>query len=864
MKKLLALLIIGFFAWITANATDISTKPGIETEKIPPVLEGKFPIEMPKYEAPIVKLSILSNDTVAVFVYDLPKVIQKVNELSDGALYKAVDDWEASQKDGKENWTAYKLPAKLYEQYLVQARELCGERKLDEVAHFKISSSDDPNFKEAKNPIAVTRVFVSSGSGRHKGAHEVDYAHCVYLKMPSKMKSGCNYKIFLSDGGRASFLFDEKRSISYAIKVNQAGYISDSPAKFAYLGASAYELGPLDFSDIKEFEIIDVSSGESVFKSEIKLLEKNPRFSEKPANAKSPSAKGGERPLLYGEDVYLLDFTALKKEGVFFISIPGLGRSWPFRHGKNAYGEAFYTALRGLFHQRAATALDSQFTAWHRAKSKMHDTIYECENVSFPIQAERPKGYNHFDVIGGTIDPNRKTENVIGGWYDAADWDRNEHHYTCVFDLLNVYEMFPAKFADNQLNIPESGNGVPDILDEAAYGLECWLRSMDERGGVSGYIETSTHPDYNDPNYKYAFSQRTRWNSLCYAAAAAQLAHNLQKFDEKNANRFAESAKKAYQFGINPENSLGQIAINAKKNRGKGDAYTLEWEEKDEMNIPYLIHAKLQLYKLTGDKTFLQDIPELSEKTQRPIEWRFSFKDFSVWTLADIALKGESILPNETVSKWKNFYISKADELVSHLNTNPYRNTWPRYQNYWAGWGASCMTNFNRTLAIAYKLTVDKKYLDAIIANTNFMLGANPLGMSWTTGIGFVYPVDIQHNNSEKDGIMDPVPGITIYGITGGPSMHYKGRELAWSPKDANGKIVDFIKEVNKNAPFFRAWSCHPSLNTGQCEFTVHETMSSTIFSTAFLLGEGWLPDQSLKLRKPRADEYLFGYWYLP
>ncbi len=846
------------------HSRDISTGKDVQTENIPQQLQGKFPIGMPECEAPAIRLVLLDSANIAIIVYDLPRVIEKVNELSGGELFKAVDDWEQSEKEGKPNWTAFKKPGKLHEQFLAQAREECGERKLDSTDFFKISSDNDENYRTPQTPSAVTRVFVASGARRHKGAHEVDYAHCVYIRLPRRMKNSCNYQLSLKDGGGAKFAFDEKHSVSMAIKVNQAGYLSDAPAKSAYLGAFAYELGPLDFTDAKKFSIIDANSGAEVFAGDLKLLEKNPRFSEKPGDAKGPSGKGGERPMMYGEDVYLLDFTGLSKEGVFFISIPGVGRSWPFRHGKNAYGEAFYTAARGLFHQRAATALDAKFTAWARPKSKMHDTIYECENISFPIQAEAPKGYSHFDVIGATTDETRKTENVIGGWYDAADWDRNEHHYVCVFDLLNAYEFFPKKFSDGQLNIPESGNGIPDILDEAAYGLECWLRSMDGRGGISGYIETYTHPDYEDPNCRYAFSRRTRWNSLCYAAAAAQLAHNMEKFDGKAAARFAESAKKAFSFGTDPRNSLGKVTINAKKGRGRGEAYSLEWEETDDINIPYLIHAKTQMFKLTGDKSLLDGIAELSEKTKLPFEWRFSHKDFSAWTVADIALGGNGAMPPETVDKWRRFFLKTADELHAHLNTNPYRNTWPRYQNYWAGWGANCTTNFNRCLAIAFKMTGDVKYLDAIIANSDFMLGANPLGMSWTTGIGFVYPVDIQHNNSECDGIMDPVPGISIYGINGGPPMHHRARELAWAPKGPDGKDIAFIKDQNRIVPFFRAWSCHPGVNTAQCEFTVHETMSSTIFTTAILLGEGWTPDATLKSRKPRSDQYLFGHWYLP
>jgi endoglucanase len=176
-------------------------------------------------------------------------------------------------------------------------------------------------------------------------------------------------------------------------------------------------------------------------------------------------------------------------------------------------------------------------------------------------------------------------------------------------------------------------------------------------------------------------------------------------------------------------------------------------------------------------------------------------------------------------------------------------------------WGSSVMTNPARCLWIAYALSGDVKYRRAAILNTDFMLGANPMGMSWTTGTGYVYPVNIQHEISETDAIMDPVPGITVYGITDGISQVL--RQNAWqSPKDATRK--EFVAFVEPEVPLWRRWSSHPTMNTPQCEFTIQETMSSTIFCCSQLLGEAWMPTAELKESQPAKKELLFGYWYLP
>lgn len=826
---------------------------------LPVSKEGAFPVHIPEYRGQVKQLLLLNDRWLVLAVYDLPEIIAKLDELSEGKLLQSEKDWEEGLKKGQKNWVAFKLPSKIHDTLLAPAREALGERQLGDAATFKMISRDDSAYAAAVSPARVTRTYVSLGGRRMPGAYLVDWAHYCILELPAPMRNGSTYAIRVGDRGGVRFTYDEKRTVSRAIKVNQAGYLPDAGEKFAYLGAFACEFGPVDFAHAKTFDVVDVQSGKTVYSGEVRLRERNPRFAPKADAPDDPN-----RPFMYGEDVYELDLGPLQAEGEFFISIPGVGRSWTFRHAPDAYGEAFYTAARGFFHQRAATALAMPHTAWTRAKSTMHDTIHECGLIGLPPQAEGPKNFERFDVVGATIDRGRVTRDVIGGWYDAADWDRNQTHFVAVFDILNAYEHAPDQFKDGQLNLPESGDGTPDILNEAAWGLECWRRSQDERGGISGFIETNTHPGYDDAEHPFAFSPRTRWSSLCYAAAAAQYARLVKPFDAEQAALYSQSALRAWAFGIDPQNSLGKIEISARRNRGAGDPYTFAWEEKEEYNAPFRVHAALELHRLTGDTAYLENIAEFAKAGCSPFQWRFSHRDYSAWIYAGLAFNAGGALPAEVVEHWRTVYVNEADNLVSQIADMPYRQTWPRSKDYWAGWGASTVANFNRCLFIAWKLTGERKYRDTLIANTDFMLGANPLGMSWTSGIGFVYPIDFQHHNSQKDGIMDPIPGLTVYGINGGPAMHHRGRDYIWQGKGPDGKAVEFIPPANKDVPFYRRWTVHPMENTGQCEFTIHETMSSILFSTSVLLEQPWMPDDALLKRGPRREELLFGYWPMP
>lgn len=824
---------------------------------LPKETQGVCPIEQPIYEGQVKQMLLIDNRRLVLIVYDLPIVIEKLDELAGGGLK------EINQQIG--NWPDWRINqeiGKLHQTYMVAAREACGERKLDETNAYALTSKTAP-----ASPIApknVARTIISLGDKKVPNAHSIDYAQYCFLEFSEPMTAGKTYTVAVNGRGSATFTFSEKHSLSRAIKVNQVGYLPNSNSKFAYLGAYGLAYGPLEFPQAKSFSIVDAATGQSVFTGEVVLRERNPRFTLKEPSKED--AHPTERPPLYGEHVYELGFTPFKTEGVFFISIPGVGRSWPFRHARDAYGEAFYITLRGLYHQRCGTGIDAKFSSWTRPVAHSHTTVYECEFVNLPLSSKvKPSGrYDRFDIIGATTDTAQKTENVIGGWHDAADWDRNLSHYTVIFDLLHAFEAAPKAFTDGQLHIPESGNGIPDILDEARWGLECWRRSQTKNGGVSGFIETWTHPPYDIPEFKYAFSRRTTWDSLIYAAAAAQYAQLVSPYSKEDATLFANSALLAWKFGTDPANVLGEVTFNAKTKRGQGEPYTTRWTEHDTDSIPYRVHAAMMLYRLTGDIRFRDDAIKYEPQMDSPMTHPFSNRDYSAWMPLEFARNRKGDLPPEAVARRRDYYIKTADQYVENWKQMPYRMSWPRYQDYWGSWGASTMPNFNRVLAVAYQLTGETKYRDVMINNIDFSLGANPKGMSWTTGLGYVYPVEIQHDISKDDGIPDPVPGITIYGITGAPGMHHRGRELAWASKAPDGELVSFVQEDNRSAsPFFRSFSTHPAYNTGQCEFTVAETMACLAFTSAYLLEPGWMPDEDLKQRQPRDESLLFGRWPL-
>lgn len=858
---------------IIAQAADANTfTPAQGLDGLPQTKQGTLPVQMPSYNG-VVQLLPLSNTWVIVVSDNLPQVCQEIAKLvtADPAwstidFIAAQQHWLASVAAGKPDYYNYKnqVTAQVAK-YLGQARINAGELDLDNPSYFTVTSSDDKKYKDPLPPAAVARFVAAQGVEVYAGIVP-NYAQYSYLQLPSPMVDGNTYTITLQNGQSVTFIYDELSLVSRAIKVNQVGYLPNV-SKYAYVGAYLQDLGPMTIPDSTNFSVVDVASGQSVLTGSVTLRAANPQF--------NPSAGVA----VCGENIYEMDFSSLTAPGNYFISVDGVGRSWPFTIDPNVHAEAFYTQVRGLFHQRCGIAIGEPYSPWHRVIC--HTTpLYETQYVPIffePLQD--PAKWAIMDIVGATMDKSKSTPNALGGWHDAGDWERSLRHYACIFDLLNLYELKPTVFADKQLNIPESGNGIPDILDEAEYGIKIWTASMTEQGGVAGFVMTNNHPALNDPAYPYAYSLRTRWTSLLYAAACAQFAQLVKPFNADKATQYQAYAIQAYTFGNDPKNSLGTITVPAATNRGTGTPYSFSFTESDNFNKPFQIAAQIRLFLLTQDQAYLTGLQQLLTDVQTPFlynsaqvklmptQWPFVPADCGLWLYAGLMQPGmAAALPASVITTWKNFFISLANTYANMNATEFYRRSRTAAQATQMAWGGDCMTNVAKVLLYAHYLTQDSKYIQAAVLNIDYMLGGNATGTSWTTGIGFVYPIPIHHAVSTDDGIFDPVPGIAIYGPSEGSLSDFN---TLWLPKDPTGKPIQMLKpSLYTNGavvlPRLRNWQPDNMVAVPMNEFTIWETMSGAAFSYGYLLNEGWTAPDWLVKRQPRDPRVCFGQWFVP
>ncbi|KKQ28058.1 MAG: hypothetical protein US42_C0002G0013 [Candidatus Magasanikbacteria bacterium GW2011_GWC2_37_14] len=668
--------------------------------------------------------------------------------------------------------------------------------------NWNIISTSDINYKNIVHPTKIDRfsAVLDAEDRDYNGQNQADVVlrHTLYLTLPKELKNDQNYTVELINptgkkyvyNGTIGYFSNEQFSswnlmpgkdlqIAKAIKINQHGFSLKAKERYAYVGYWLGSGGALILPTQLNYQVYNASSKQLV-------------SSGKSTNLGSDN--------LSGEILYELDLSDLN-EGNYYLEVEGIGRSLVFSVGLDSAFTAFYTAIRGLYHQRAGTALESKYTNW------IHKM---CLNQVFET--------NILEDFGEKFSKNTSKNNPInisGGWFDAGDFDLRPMHLLIVEDLTTLQEMFPNKFTDNQLNIPESGNQIPDVLDEALWGIKLWETLQESDGGVRAGVESYAHPGSSTcegdtlPYWTYA---PNRWTSYKFAGAAAHLARILENYPagKNKATDLKNKALKAWDWA-EKQTSLGTTAPVERSNEDK-----LNELEREKM------YAAGELFALTNETKY-QNVFKQLYPTYRGPTWFANI--YSFWGYSNA--NGTNV-DRDFQEQVKNRIIEIGNDEVEQIMENKYKNS--TNFNYAIAWGSG--SNSMRSIvgtAMAYYFTKDQKYIDAISLNADYQLGENPLGLSWITGLGIRNPEFPLHLNSMYDQQEKPVPGLPIYG------PHARDYDGDCEPTDAWGCLVyNNFYPTPKNIPALRQyapWARMPDMN----EFTVWQDMAYTSLSYGFL-----------------------------
>jgi len=535
---------------------------------------------------------------------------------------------------------------------------------------------------------------------------------------------------------------------SGAIQLNQVGFLPGAAKRAAVAPVQA-----------DAFTVVDDASGRPMYSGRL-----GPPAHWTPADA----------------DVRLAEFSALVRPGRYRVHVDGLPDSPRFVIAPDAYVALDAAAIRAYYFNRASIALEPRYAGPY-ARPAGHPDTHVLVHAS-AASASRPEG----SAISSP-----------GGWYDAGDYNKYVvNSGITVYELLAAYEHFPGFFAHQSVGLPESGNGVPDLLGEVHWNL-AWMLTMQDPadGGVHHKLTNKQFDGIVMPDRatseRYVVGKSTA-ATLDFAAAMAMASRIYAPYDKAwpgLSARMLGAAKAAWRWAQ---------AHPAEVYRQPPDIHTGEYADThldDEF-----AWAAAELYIATHDDAYWTSLHAAQAPMTVPawdqvgaLGWiSLAQHRAELTAIADRALIERRIR-------------GLAGELLADWQASPYRLSM-RDADF--RWGSNAIA-LNRALVMiqGYRLDGDRRLLDAAQSALDYVLGRNPLGMAMVTGFGTRSPHHPHHRPSMARGDAGPVPGFLVGGPNPGQQdargckAAYPSAAPALSYLDADCAFASNEVAINWNAP---------------------------------------------------------------
>lgn len=492
--------------------------------------------------------------------------------------------------------------------------------------------------------------------------------------------------------------------LSKGVHVNQVGYLP-------HLSKTVFVSFQAD-----SFYLHDASTKEILFRNKLTLWKTS-----------DPST---------GLTFYKGDFTAFRKSGQYFITTSSSDTSVNFSITDSVFQDSYYKMLKGFYFQRCGLRLNPANAG-----------------VYYHAACHTDDGYLYSDQ-------NKKISST-GGWHDAGDYGKYVVNAgVSVGTLLMAYEMFPGRFSHDNLNIPESLNNVPDILDEVRYELT-WLLTMQD-SATGGVFAKETRKDFEgfimpntDTGKRFIYEIATT-ATADFAAMLARAARIFQAYDPAFSETCLSASERAWTY---LENHASIVPSGGFKN--PSDTKTGEYgdsNDKDER-----LWAASELYVTTGNGKYHD-------------YYKLHFSDFGIingamsWpNVRSMAHLTYLFGKNQDSSIYEQVLFSLktyAESLLSLRNSDGLQLVISPTDYYWGS--NSEVMNRAVMLIAAYTKTNNRAYFEAALDQLNYILGTNAHKMSFVTGTGTNSPLFPHHRPSSSDQVFKPVPGL----LAGGPNKN--------------------------------------------------------------------------------------------
>ena len=488
-----------------------------------------------------------------------------------------------------------------------------------------------------------------------------------------------------------------------------------------------------------------------------------------------------------GLNVASIDFSSYERKGSGFTLVSDGETSHPFDIGvEAAYEQLRKDALTVFYTNRSGIAIDDAIMPGYSRAAGHVGVPPNQGDTAVPCMATTDVGQGLYDAPWTC--PDGYTLDVTGGWYDAGDHGKYVvNGGIAVAQLMQTYERSlrarsadKGALGDSTLRLPETGNRVPDILDEARWELEWMLKMQVPAGsapqGIDGElldVSGMAHHKISDADWtglpldpaadsqlRHLFRPSTA-ATLNLAAVAAQGARLFKKYDRAFAAELLDAARTAYAAAKAHPDIIAPVADGAIDPSPGSGPY-------DDANVSDEFYwAAAELYLTTGERAFRNDV------TSSPLHTAdiFTPGGFDWGHVAPLARLDLATVHSNLRDRWRvrESVLRAADRYVADGKAQAWGQAYaPTDGNY--AWGSnSQILNNMQVMATAYDLSGKDRYADGVLRSLDYLLGRNALNISYVTGYGDVYAKN-QHSRWYSDQLNANLPNPPNGTLAGGPN----------------------------------------------------------------------------------------------
>ncbi len=473
-----------------------------------------------------------------------------------------------------------------------------------------------------------------------------------------------------------------------------------------------------------------------------------------------------------GDDTYHIDFSELKEPGTYYI-LSGNGEKSPsFSIDKNPYKTLKKDLMKAFYFQRCGVALTEEY-----AGEYVHKACHTTPAISLE------------DYINETKNP--QTFDMTGGWHDAGDYGRYSTAASVALGhLLYAYELFPESLQDD-LNIPESGNGIPDLLNECLYELNWLLKMQAPDGGVYHKLTAFSHAPFvmpEDDHDQFLIYPVSSIAVADFVAVMCLASRVYAPFDADFSAKALSAACKSWEWLLaNP-----YVGFHNPEGSNTG-------EYGDDSDTDERLWAAAEMLR-SCDKYTDSALAILKEYASHNVgKIDFGWVDVSGLATLSILTDSDTKADEELVSVFKNALFAGADHLLTIAEKSGYLLGMEPEDFVWGSNMVVC--NRSMLLILASLFSSEDKaavYKETALSHLHYLLGRNALGISYVTGHGENAYKNPHNRPTATDGIALPMPGW----VSGGPFKYFcdeKALELLEKGTPAMKCYVDVIESYSTN-----------------------------------------------------------------